>query len=100
MKAFFILIFYSFILATCQEKCYGNIPLPEFKDGKEVRPDTCVDIHDQREHLIGSTWSDDNGYRCVCTKLGSNCCKRWGKILSNSDILIFTCAFSWIPIHG
>ncbi|KAG8141207.1 hypothetical protein E2320_006863 [Naja naja] len=80
MKAFFILIFYSFILATCQEKCYGNIPLPEFKD----------------EHLIGSTWSDDNGYRCVCTKLGSNCCKRHDGVAHRPGCITVKVSFSLI----
>ncbi|XP_058050809.1 small serum protein 4-like [Ahaetulla prasina] len=76
MKVFFILIFFSFTLATCQEECIGSFFLPEIKDDIPVLHSTCPDQYDGKEHLLGSTWDTDHCFRCVCHGEGSHCCKR------------------------
>ncbi|XP_060539339.1 small serum protein 4-like [Pantherophis guttatus] len=74
MKVFFILIIFSLMLATCQGHCIANTVLAKYKDGKEVPPSTCPDMHDGREHLFGSTWSMGN-FRCECRTNGLLCCE-------------------------
>ncbi|XP_058050813.1 small serum protein 5-like [Ahaetulla prasina] len=80
MKAFFCLIIFSLMLAACQGACFGSNFKAEFKDGKEVRPNTCVDIYDKSKHLIGSTWNTAHCFRCECGRNGLSCCHRYGGI--------------------
>nr|BAJ14708.1 small serum protein-3 [Gloydius blomhoffii blomhoffii] len=77
MKVFFSLIIFSFTLATCQGRCFGGFPLPKYIDGKKVPLRTCVDTHDEKKHLIGSTWKIPDCYSCECTQLGLQCCKKY-----------------------
>ncbi|XP_032084842.1 small serum protein 5-like isoform X2 [Thamnophis elegans] len=79
-KVLFSLILFSFMLATCQGACFLDPFKVEFKDGKAVRPSTCLDRHDGRKHLIGSTWNTAHCLRCWCTKFGWGCCHRYGGI--------------------
>ncbi|XP_032084847.1 small serum protein 4-like [Thamnophis elegans] len=75
MKAFFILIFFSLMLATYQQVCIGSLFLPEIIDGKEVWPSACTDFHDNIKHLIGSTWESHDGSSCECRRDGLHCCR-------------------------
>nr|A7VN15.1 RecName: Full=Small serum protein 3; Short=SSP-3; Flags: Precursor [Protobothrops flavoviridis]BAF80053.1 small serum protein-3 [Protobothrops flavoviridis] len=75
MKVFFILIIFSFTLATCQGECYGSVPLPI--DGEDVPLRTCVDTHDGQKHLIVSTWKTANSFSCECTQIGLQCCQKY-----------------------
>uniref|UniRef100_A0A8C6VMS6 Uncharacterized protein n=1 Tax=Naja naja TaxID=35670 RepID=A0A8C6VMS6_NAJNA len=80
MKVFFSLIIFSLILATCQGACFTWGFEAEIKDGKLVMPSTCVDGHDQRQHLIGSTWNTAGCLRCECRRDEMSCCHRFGDI--------------------
>uniref|UniRef100_A0A8C6VQ10 Beta-microseminoprotein n=1 Tax=Naja naja TaxID=35670 RepID=A0A8C6VQ10_NAJNA len=78
----------SRFLADLREKCCSLcflsaksfLGLPRSQDGKPVVPSTCLDSHDQREHLIGSTWNTADCLSCECGKDGLHCCHRYGGI--------------------
>ncbi|KAK9395278.1 small serum protein 5-like [Crotalus adamanteus] len=80
MKVFFSLIVFSLVLATCQGACLQGLFEAKLIDGKPVMPNACVDIYDNKKHLIGSTWNTDHCYRCECLKTGFSCCHRYGGI--------------------
>nr|BBV14784.1 small serum protein-3 [Protobothrops mucrosquamatus] len=75
MKVFFILIIFSFTLATCQGECFGGFSLPI--DGKEVPIRTCADTYDGKKHLIVSTWKTAESFSCECAQIGLQCCKEY-----------------------
>uniref|UniRef100_A0A8C6VII5 Uncharacterized protein n=1 Tax=Naja naja TaxID=35670 RepID=A0A8C6VII5_NAJNA len=78
----------SRFLADLREKCCSLcflpakrfLGLPRSQDGKLVMPSTCVDGHDQRQHLIGSTWNTAGCLRCECRRDEMSCCHRFGDI--------------------
>ncbi|KAL7981323.1 hypothetical protein Chor_002219 [Crotalus horridus] len=63
MKVFFSLIVFSLVLATCQGACLQGLFEAKLIDGKPVMPNACVDIYDNKKHLLGSTWNTDHCYR-------------------------------------
>uniref|UniRef100_A0A8C5S5T8 Uncharacterized protein n=1 Tax=Laticauda laticaudata TaxID=8630 RepID=A0A8C5S5T8_LATLA len=79
MKVFFSLIIFSLMLAACQGACFSEPFEAEIKDGKPVSK-TCLDRHDGRKHLIGSTWNTAHCFRCECDQNGLHCCHRYGGI--------------------
>ncbi|XP_026571031.1 small serum protein 5-like [Pseudonaja textilis] len=80
MKVFFSLIIFSLMLAACQGACFSAPFEVETEDGKQVVPNTCLDRHDGRKHLIGSTWNTAHCFRCECGTDGLHCCHRYGGI--------------------
>uniref|UniRef100_A0A8C6VIA2 Beta-microseminoprotein n=1 Tax=Naja naja TaxID=35670 RepID=A0A8C6VIA2_NAJNA len=75
MKVFFSLIILSLMLATCHA-CYEVGFDYMFPRGKEVIPNTCVDVYDKRMHLFGSTWIAADCFQCDCDTEGMHCCHR------------------------
>ncbi|XP_013914251.1 PREDICTED: small serum protein 2-like [Thamnophis sirtalis] len=78
MKVFFSLILFSLLLAACQGACMQGPLIPKSHAGKDLPPDTCVDVSDGKTHLIGSTWNTAHCLRCECDTDGWMCCHRYG----------------------
>ncbi|XP_060539287.1 small serum protein 4-like [Pantherophis guttatus] len=76
MRVFICLSIFSFMLATCQEECFSDHLRPRLKDGKGVKPNTCVDRYDGKTHPIGSSWSTADCFVCECSRDGMRCCER------------------------
>ncbi|KAJ7305242.1 hypothetical protein JRQ81_011154 [Phrynocephalus forsythii] len=80
MNTLITLSILCFTLALCHGFCFRERPKLEFKDGKFVIPNTCVDKYDGTEHLVGSAWNTGECMKCECTKGGMSCCSRYGGI--------------------
>ncbi|XP_060539335.1 small serum protein 3-like [Pantherophis guttatus] len=76
MRVFICLSIFCFVLATCQFKCFSDPLRPLLKDGKGVKPNTCVDRYDGKTHPIRSSWSTAHCFVCECSPAGMQCCER------------------------